>query len=272
MIFSSQLAFANPKEDKEVFKQIVRDFFSAYKVERNQVNAGNLSALFDILFRFSEERKHSLSERAKAFLVNPKELDENEKRVYFRYFQKILLRHQTYIPFEIGNEEQIATHTAVVDTPGMIPAATGQPNPATEAQPNLAPETQPIPVEAQPDLVPQAELNVLMPPDIPIVPAWNEIPNWLNRYESTIYHGLPRNGRRLLDHARALIAKLPDNHLARKHPEFLLVAAISAARNINGVCTFCSRLGHIPLGYCVPRPMEDGSGYILLERCWRITY
>lgn len=66
-------------------------------------------------------------------------------------------------------------------------------------------------------------------------PAWKDIPNWLPRFESTIYYGLSC-GKRLLDHSKSLRANLPPDSPLIKHPELATVIAISAARRINGVC------------------------------------
>jgi hypothetical protein len=68
-----------------------------------------------------------------------------------------------------------------------------------------------------------------------ILPAWVDIPNWLPRFESTVYYGLSC-GKRVLDHTKALAANLPPDSPLASSPEFVKVAAMSAARRINGVC------------------------------------
>jgi hypothetical protein len=112
----------------------------------------------------------------------------------------------------------------------------------------------------------------------PLSPAWAETHNWLARFESTIYHGL-RCGKRVLDHARALLASLPTDSPFAAHPEFALVAAVCAARRINGVC-ICPKADRGEAPWCadqcprvssltrIPEPLFTPLGDELLRRAF----
>lgn len=67
-----------------------------------------------------------------------------------------------------------------------------------------------------------------------IIPAWTDIPNWLPRFESTVYYGLS-HGKRILDHAKALRASTLAE-LSFRYSHLSRCASKFASCNFAGVC------------------------------------